>query len=106
MAYLFGVRGGENDLEADFAMFGEPPPELREYLSKGADFELWPENELPLSIFIATQTQWRQGPAGPSGMDYTGVESALRLMRIEATAELFQQIRLMERTALDCLAKD
>ena len=64
------------------------------------EFELWPENVEAIDIFMSIQTQWRVGPVGPTGLDYTGVASALRMMRIRSSPELFSQIRLMETTAL------
>lgn len=34
---------------------------------------LWPENERPVALFVALMTQWRLGPAGPVGLDYSAL---------------------------------
>lgn len=78
---------------------------MRENIRQTDEFEVWPENAPLLELFVAVQTQWRQGPIGPSGLDYSGVETALRLMGVKIDAEMFGFIRLMERAALDCFAK-
>lgn len=78
---------------------------MRKYVEETEEFELWPENERPLEIFLSLQTQWRFGPAGATGLDYAGVAWALRMMRVKSTPELFDQIRLMERAALDCMTE-
>lgn len=103
--HLFRHGGKQNELDRDWELFGEPPPEMREYVEQDEDFQLFPENEKPLEIFLALQTQWRFGPIGATGLDYAGVAWALRLMRVKSTPELFDQIRLMERAALDCIAE-
>lgn len=62
--------------------------------------EIWPENVDSLTLFMRVQTQWRVGPAGPSGLDYAGVSSALRLMRSRPSPELFDDLQAMETAAL------
>ncbi|MFA9950834.1 DUF1799 domain-containing protein [Dentiradicibacter hellwigii] len=46
------------------------------------EIELWPENALPMQVFMAMQTQWRIGMGGATGLDY----SALRSLRIVLTS--------------------
>lgn len=78
---------------------------MRNFVHNNDVFELWPENADPINLFIRLQTQWRYGPVGATGLDYNGVHSALRFLKIRPTTELFDQIQLMERAALDALAK-
>ena len=46
------------------------------------------------------QSQWRYGPAGATGLEYTGVEAALRMAAVAITPELFSDIQAMETAAL------
>lgn len=76
-----------------------PPPEY---------FLLWPEHEPVLRIWFAVQTQWRHGMAGPTGLDYQGVQAICRLRQLGRGAELARWIadlQIMELAALDELAR-
>lgn len=72
--------------------------------------ELWPENIPSASLYIACETQWqRAGMSGlPVGLDYAGVEAAMRL-RGDPPA-LFDDLQVLERVflqiAADRAAKD
>jgi hypothetical protein len=67
-------------------------------------FEVWPDVWPLIDLFAALGTQWDYGPGGRAiGLKYAGVESVLRLRRVPRAewAELFDDIRTFERTALD-----
>ncbi|MNO64408.1 hypothetical protein D3C76_551360 [compost metagenome] len=68
----------------------------------GDVFEIWPDNWLPLEVFIAMGTQWRTGAAGPTGLDYGVLREVMRLRGAPEAdhAELFDWVRLMELEAL------
>ncbi|MCE2910213.1 MAG: DUF1799 domain-containing protein [Burkholderiaceae bacterium] len=68
-------------------------------------FEVLPENWPTLLAFLAVQTQWRIGGMGhPVGLDYQGVDVALRRLRIEdPDGELFAGLQVMEIAALDAM---
>jgi hypothetical protein len=61
---------------------------------------LWPENQWVWDFFVSLGTQWRHGMSGPTGLDYQGVESVMRirLRRVSGNAKqaLFGKIQLME----------
>lgn len=99
VAALFRT-GGKQELEQDFAQFGGPPPGLTDAIEHADTIELWPENVEPISVFMRLQSQWRVGPAGPLGLEYSCVESFLRLARVKRTPELFADIQAMETAAL------
>jgi hypothetical protein len=67
-------------------------------------FELWPENSLPASVFLACGTQWDR--AGINGqrvaLNYTRAESVIRLMRVprQEWPQLLMDLRTMEAAAL------
>lgn len=100
MAHLFR-HGSREELQQDIDVFGAPPPELLEQLNKADTFEVWPENEEPITLFMRLQTQWRVGPTGsPIGLDYAGVRAALAMMRHAMTPSLFMDLQVMEGEAL------
>ena len=50
------------------------------------------------------QTQWRTGPLGGAlGLDYQGVQAALRMMKVKDIPTMFEDLRVMERAALEVL---
>lgn len=64
------------------------------------DFEVWPENVDAVQMFIRAATQWRMGPSGPTGLDYTAVFQLMALYDINNKQELFEQLQIMEYAAL------
>jgi len=54
-------------------------------------------------LFRSLETQWRMSYGGPSGLDYTAIEPAFRLMKVPKPEwpELFGLLREMELAALD-----
>ena len=67
------------------------------------EFEIWPDNWLPVEVFISMGTQWRTGMAGPTGLDYGVLPDVMPLRGVPKAerAEVFDWIRMMEGEALD-----
>ena len=67
------------------------------------EFWLWPESEDAFQLWLAIQTQWVVGMAGPVGLNYTGVETCMRMHGIKKSVQqqLFGSIQVMEQAALD-----
>lgn len=64
--------------------------------------ELWPENLLPMRVFLAMQTQWRIGMGGATGLDYSAlpaVEKRLGVRKKERGA-CFRGVQVIEREVL------
>lgn len=71
--------------------------------------QVWPENEPAFVAFGAMGSQWRVGPAGPYGLDYTPLRDVLRdYLRIPRAQwpEIFDGVRVCEIAALDVMHKD
>jgi hypothetical protein len=69
---------------------------------------LWPENVEVWNLWHAIQTQWRDGMAGRTGLDYTSVESVIRhrtSWRPRKRKQAFALIQACERAALDAWAE-
>lgn len=70
--------------------------------------ELWPDNQLAFSFFAdQCATQWRTGVNGATGLDYTAVLACIRQLRLkrEDSDQLFADVRVMERAALEAMRK-
>ena len=81
--------------------FGAPPDEWVEALeSEVVEFEVEPDNWDTVTLFTRVSTQWRYGFAGPTGLDYHGVEACMRLSGTAADPETFAWLQLMEFAAL------
>jgi Phage related hypothetical protein (DUF1799) len=72
------------------------------------DCEVWADNWQVFDTFVALSGQWRylchpMGPPQTLGLDYSRVESGLRLLGFgpKQRVRLFRMIRLMEDAALD-----
>ena len=81
------------------------PPEIAAAIEADADFDLWPENEPSFTLFTRIQSQWRIGMNGASGLDYPGVAAAVQMMGKAMTPELFADVQLMERAALQAMQR-
>ena len=67
--------------------------------------EPFPENERALDLLRYMSTQWRMGPSGPTGLDYTVMHHRMDRMKLsgEEFDELENDRRIMERAALECI---
>ena len=67
------------------------------------DEDNWPA----VQLFIACSTQWeRAGMSGQvTGLRYERLEAVARIVDVELTQQLFDEIRLMEGAVLDEVAR-
>lgn len=67
------------------------------------EFWLWPENEEVFWVWLGLQTQWMVGMAGATGLNYSGVESDLRMLEIPRARrrQFYVSIKHMEHAALE-----
>lgn len=65
-------------------------------------FYLWPENLDAWRFFRGVETQWRHGFAGPTGLDYAGVQTLMDRARVHPRHQrrMWQKVWAMERGAL------
>ena len=71
------------------------------------EVEVWPDAWLSFCLFEALGTQWRLGPGGPSGLDYTAIPAAAEMLGIKRRklADHFPDLRIMEYEALAVMAE-
>lgn len=74
-----------------------------------ADEEIlvWPEHWAALECFTCLLTQWRTGFNGATGIDYAVLPVVFALNGVEEHQRRarFDEIRIMERAALDAMKK-
>ncbi|MTI92151.1 MAG: hypothetical protein FH750_12365 [Pseudomonas stutzeri] len=85
------------------ARFGLRPEDFPE-----ERFGIWPENWQVFDIFLSMQTQWRTGMNGPTGLDYSALESLFRMNRVKRKQQRdhLEAIQIMERAALKAMAEN
>ena len=88
------------------------PPEVIEEAQRNAEPEeeicwVWEENWNSVLFFFACSTQWIVGMGGRAGLNYPGVESAMRINGIKQKDRkaLFADLQTMEFAALEVLNK-
>lgn len=99
-AAMYG-GGGDEDRKG-LAMLGFAPEMQDEALAASTDVEIWPENWTAVMVFADMQTQWNVGMGGPIGLRYEAMPMAFQANGVGADrhAEVFAQVRVMERAAL------
>lgn len=69
--------------------------------------EVWPDNVRAINLFCQVSTQWRVGPSGVYGLDYSPLYHKMDRMNLSAEEyeELEEDIRVLEQSALDEMHK-
>lgn len=68
---------------------------------------VWPEHVQALRVFDACATQWRiligNSGAHYQGVEYTAVESVMRIMHVQDPSECLACVQLIEKGAISVL---
>lgn len=83
------------------AMFGLTLDDIDE------EVEVWPDNWQAFRLFNALSTQWRTGPGGATGLDYSVIREVSTLIGIKKRQihEMFPDLQIMEAEALAVMAE-
>ena len=102
MYWCSSGKTDKGEVEAAAAAFGIslPEPEAEK------DFEVWKENWPAVELFLRVQTQWRTSMAGVTGLDYASVVATAKLYSIEDLPSVFEDLQVMEVTAMADLNKE
>lgn len=70
--------------------------------------EVWPDNWPAVRVFTAMSTQWRVGPGGPTGLDYSALSEVWRRMKTPPADRdgVFEDLRILEDAALQEMRKE
>mgnify|MGYP003330769482 FL=1 len=63
-------------------------------------FKVWPENWQSVVMFLRLETQWRQGPRGPTGLDLSVAQWMFSLYEIANPLAVLEDLRTMESAFL------
>lgn len=91
----------ENAVVDALAAFGLAPEEGVS-LTQDDEFWLWPENEAAFLLWLRIQTQWNWNMHQPTGLNYVGIETCMRLsgIRPKERERLFEMMQVMEDATL------
>jgi len=92
-------------LLADLAAYGADASCLPEIVSKPKEFEIWPEHEDVVLLFLRTQTQWRVGGSGVVGLDYGVVLQVMDLYAVKERRQALEDLQVMETRAKELINK-
>ena len=69
---------------------------------------VWPENWLAWCLFVSVATQWRSGPGGPIGLDYSALDREMQVQGIPADQhrQLRDDVRVLEAAALESIYEE
>lgn len=88
--------------EAEAAAFGLTLEE-----ASGPPVGVWPDNLMSVNTFISMSTQWLSSMGGAIGLNYASLPFVFRMVGVRKNdqADVFDDIRLMEETALKVMRR-
>ena len=97
--------GGSRSIEEASKSLGLPTFLLEESETYAAADGIYSDLKLTVDVFASMLTQWRFGPCGPTGLDYSALPVVLRLRRVPTAdrGEVFDGLQIMERAALTAI---
>lgn len=70
---------------------------------KPKTYEVWPEHEDAVMMFLRCQTQWRTAPSGVMGLDYGVVFGMFDLYPVDDRRQVMEDLQVMEGRARELL---
>jgi len=81
--------------------------DLSEREEECVDFDIWPENEAPLAVLCAMQTQWLRGGMDGViyGLNYSALPPVMRYQRIPHAEQpsVFAALQILELEVLSVI---
>lgn len=100
-----GDGGANDELLEDLAAYGADESSLPAYMRQPKEFEVWPEHENAVLLFLRCQTQWRPGGSGVVGLDYGVVFQVMDLYAVADRRGTFEDLQIMEGRARQLINK-
>lgn len=94
-----------DELLEDLKAYGADVSALPERLTKPVEFEVWPEHEEAVLLFLRCQTQWRTTSGGVMGLDYGVILQVMDLYAVEDRRRTLEDLQIMESRARELLNK-
>lgn len=86
----------DDELLSDAAAFGI---ELPSSVTKAKEYEVWPEHEDAVMLFLRCQTQWRTTMMGVMGLDYGVILQMIDLYAVSDRLQAMEDLQVMEGRA-------
>ncbi|WP_072032286.1 DUF1799 domain-containing protein [Erwinia sp. 9145] len=86
----------------DYSAFGLSADD---YTEEETTVDVWPDAWAAFNVFRSASTQWRVSMGGVTGLDYNVMPWLMKLYGIEDEATALNDIRVMERAALNVIHK-
>jgi hypothetical protein len=90
---------------ADLQAYGADASCLPKAVVKPKQFEVWPEHEDAVMLFLQCQTQWRVGGSGVIGLDYGVVLQMMDLYAVSNRRQALEDLQIMEGRARELINK-
>ncbi len=90
---------------ADLKAYGADVSCLPEAVQNPKQFEVWPEHEDAVMLFLQCQTQWRVGGSGVVGLDYGVVLQMMDLYAVRDRRQTLEDLQIMECRARELINK-
>ena len=74
-------------------------------MTKPQEYEVWPEHEDGVLLFLRCQTQWRVGGVGVVGLDYSVVIQMMDLYSVGNRRQALEDLQVMEGRAKELMNK-
>ena len=100
-----GDGGANDDLLADLQAYGADVSCLPEVVRNPKQFEVWPEHEDVVLLFLQCQTQWRVGGYGVVGLDYGAALQMMDLYAVRDRRQALEDLQIMESRARELINK-
>jgi hypothetical protein len=78
---------------------------LPDVVTRPKEFEVWPEHEDAVLMFLRCQSQWRTGGSGVVGLDYGVVLQMMDLYAVDDRRQTLEDLQVMESRARELLNK-
>jgi hypothetical protein len=98
--WFHGDGAASDDLHADAAALGVILPDDA---VKPQKYEIWPEHEDAVLMFLRCQTQWRVSSSGVMGLDYGVVLELFRLYDVQDPRRTLEDLQVMEARARELI---
>lgn len=84
-------------------MFGLEPQDI-----ESAPLLVWPDNYQAVRVFLTMRTQWRPGPGGATGLDYSALPEVWRRTQTKPADrdDVFHALQMLESAALTAMHED
>ncbi len=85
------------------AAYGADASALPERLLQPVEYEVWPEHEDAVLMFLRCETQWRTMSSGVMGLDYGVVLPLMDLYAVSNKRQVLEDLQIMEGRAKELI---